>query len=531
MTHFDLERSRSRASLLSGWITAWIAKHHGLTVWAIVSFSVILSCAEALTRRPWCDEAWFASPAYNLLHHGFMGMTVLDPHGFPFAPLVNGIDRFTYWVMPGYIIAQVAWYKLVGFHLFSMRALSVIWSVVALFSWYVIVKALTHRPSVAVLTTFLLGTEQYFIRSAAAGRMDMMCAALSLAGVALYLRFRENFGLALLLAAGCLACAVLTHPNALFGMLLLVVIVATYDRKRVTIRSLALAAVPFVLLGSMWALYVLRAPDLFFSQMRAQSTIPHRFEPTINLYGSAAQEISLRYAPVYRLHSSLPIALVQVVFYSYVLAVLLAIFVPQIRRQPGVRPLLVATGIVFVLLSFLQKNYYYLVYILPFLAAMVAIASVWLFNQGRLWKLAISALILVLIGLNVGIVVVRAEHNDYKYRYMKAVDYLKRHVTSKSIVMGSAELAFQLGFDGRVIDDTRLGYGSGKRPDFIVLEAQYNQFWFPLFSVNEPRTYRYITSLLKQDYELVYDQSKDNYQTRGFSDAAYQVFKRCSNSN
>ena len=42
---------------------------------------------------------------YNLTHHGFMGMTVLDPHGYIFDPYVEGIDRYTYWVMPGILAA------------------------------------------------------------------------------------------------------------------------------------------------------------------------------------------------------------------------------------------------------------------------------------------------------------------------------------------------------------------------------------------------------------------------------------------
>lgn len=528
MARIDIEPKPAGVWLSWYKTAARLGLRPGLTLAVIVGLSAILSCAEALTRRPWCDEAWFASPAYNLIHRGFMGMTVLDPHGFPFAPLVKDIDRLTYWVMPGYIIAQAVWYKLVGFSLFSMRALSVLWSLIALLSWYHIMKWLTHRNSVALLATFLLGVEQYFVRSAAAGRMDMMCAALWLAGVALYVRYRQKMELALLLAACCLAAALFTHPNALFGLVLLGVLVLSYDAKRVTIRSLALASMPFVILGGLWATYVLRAPRTFANQMAAQSTIPHRFEPTLNLVASAMQEVSLRYAPSYRLHSTFPVALVQIVFYSYLAALLMAAFVPGIRRAPGVRPLLVATAIVFILLSFLQKNYYYLVHILPFLTAMVALASAWWWTKGLSAKIAVCTLLLVFAGLNVGIVVMRAEHNDYKHRYLKAVDYLRRNIPPGSLTMGSGELAFQLGFDGQVIDDTRLGYGSGKRPDYIVLEAQYYQFWFPLYSITEPKTFEYLKTLLSEEYDLIYDQTKDAYSTRGSSDAPYQIYERIS---
>src|SRR5436190_7642310 len=79
---------------------------------------VAIFCASAIgvvyTKRPWCDEGWFASVVYNLLHHGVMGLTVLDPHGFIFDTYVKGIDRYTYWIFPSYILGQAAWCSLAG---------------------------------------------------------------------------------------------------------------------------------------------------------------------------------------------------------------------------------------------------------------------------------------------------------------------------------------------------------------------------------------------------------------------------------
>src|SRR4051794_36499645 len=77
-------------------------------VW--MTLVITLFCFLALglsgTKRPWCDEGWFASVAFNLMHRGVMGMTVLDPHGFIFAPFVKDIDKYTYWIMPGYAFMQ-----------------------------------------------------------------------------------------------------------------------------------------------------------------------------------------------------------------------------------------------------------------------------------------------------------------------------------------------------------------------------------------------------------------------------------------
>jgi len=40
-----------------------------------------LTTSLVLTRAPQTDEAWFASPAVNLLRHGFMGTTIVEARG------------------------------------------------------------------------------------------------------------------------------------------------------------------------------------------------------------------------------------------------------------------------------------------------------------------------------------------------------------------------------------------------------------------------------------------------------------------
>jgi len=60
-----------------------------------------LGLTDVFTRAPWCDEAWFGNPAYNLAYKGFMGTTVLDPASSTWKSVkLTGIDRHTYWVMP-----------------------------------------------------------------------------------------------------------------------------------------------------------------------------------------------------------------------------------------------------------------------------------------------------------------------------------------------------------------------------------------------------------------------------------------------
>jgi len=68
-----------------------------------------LAAASALTHRPWCDEAWFASAAFNLVRHSSMSTSVLDPTSTWRSVQLTGIDRYTYWIMPFYILLQSAW--------------------------------------------------------------------------------------------------------------------------------------------------------------------------------------------------------------------------------------------------------------------------------------------------------------------------------------------------------------------------------------------------------------------------------------
>jgi len=496
------------------------------TLAGIILFSLLFATGAALTRRPWCDEAWFASIGYNLDHHGFMGMTVLDPHGYIFHPNVEGIDRYTYWVMPGYLLMQAAWYKVVGLSLFSMRSISIFFGGVALLSWYVVVRWLTGDRSIALLTAFLLGTEQHFAFSAATGRMDMMCAALGLVAPALYIRLRQNFTLALFVASCVSAINLFTHPNAIFGVLAVAVIVLYFDRNRLSTRALLLAFCPFLLLGALWGLYGAQAPHFLVAQFQAQSRVPHRLELPWNPWKSFWQEIELRYGSAYGLNRAFPISLNSIIVALYVVAIITALGVSQIRRQTGTRVVLILTAVAFTLLMCFQKNWYYLVFIIPYYAAVLAIASTWFWRRYLSYRVVVVSLLGLFTIVQLSVVGFRIVHNDYRNRFLEATNFLKSNAKPGDLIMGSGELAFQLGFEGQVLDDSRLGFLSGKKPEFIVIEAHYRDFWLPTLAAYEPATFRYIQDLFYNKYELVYDQTYDGYKTFGFSDRPYQILQR-----
>jgi len=127
-----------------------------------------LSVGRSLTDSPGCDEGWFASPALNLITSGRMATTVLEESNMK---MTTGLHQYTYWIMPANILAQAAWYKAVGFSLFSMRSLSVLFGLLALAAWFSIMKSLTNDNRIALLAVAFIALDFAFVRSASTGRM------------------------------------------------------------------------------------------------------------------------------------------------------------------------------------------------------------------------------------------------------------------------------------------------------------------------------------------------------------------------
>src|ERR1035438_9735040 len=104
-----------------------------IAVGVSVAVYLILASATAVTKGPWCDETWYASPGWNLITKGYMGTSTIEPSSTTWKSVrLTGIDRHTYWAMPFHFLATAGWYTLFGFSLLSVRALSIIWGLIAL---------------------------------------------------------------------------------------------------------------------------------------------------------------------------------------------------------------------------------------------------------------------------------------------------------------------------------------------------------------------------------------------------------------
>ena len=108
----------------------------------------------------------------------------------------------------------------------------------------------------------------------------------------------------------------------------------------------------------------------------------------------------------------------------------------------------------------------------------------------------------------------RVTQRAYATSYLPVTAYLKEHTQSKDIIMGSSELAFELGYVDNLVDDQRLGFRSGKRPNFIVIDKNRYAEWIPQYQQREPETYRYIHGMMEREFHEVLENS------------AYQVYAR-----
>jgi len=91
-----------------------------LALCGILGLFVLLATVTARTAHVYSTEAWFADPAWHLIRDGCLCTTIIESTGF----WLVGADRHTYWILPFHALVQSVWYRLFGFSLWSLRALS-----------------------------------------------------------------------------------------------------------------------------------------------------------------------------------------------------------------------------------------------------------------------------------------------------------------------------------------------------------------------------------------------------------------------
>jgi 4-amino-4-deoxy-L-arabinose transferase-like glycosyltransferase len=462
----------------------------------------------SLAKQPWSDEGSFASPAYNLAFHGFMGTTIVDEGSSG----LTGINAHTYWNAPLGIVIQALFFKLLGFHLVVMRLPSILMGLVAGLSWFVILRRLTGRTWLPVAAMGLILCDYTFLMAASLARYDMMSAGFGAAGLALYLALRErSLPAALLAGNAAVVAAGLTHPLGIVYLLGLGLL-AFRDRRRLDLRSLALAATPFLAGGLAWGLYILEDPASFALQFQANLVVGDRGSGLTLAHPLATlwSELDGRYLRAFGLkeHSpgnQGPIYLKAFVLAVYFAAAIGALAVRRVRAQPGFATLGGLFALVFLFLTFGegQRGAVYLVHVMPLFACLLAFAAADLLARRRPWPWIAGAALAVFLALQLGGTALRAAQDTYGRRYAPPMAYVRTHAGAGELVMGSVAAAFGVGLDRWFVADNRLGYTSGLEPDWIVVDDFLRES-FAEDRARRPDAFRHIQVVLA-GHEKVYD--------------------------
>jgi hypothetical protein len=496
---------------------AFLGHNRAILIGGAVSVVLYLGLATALaiTKLPGRDEAWFSSPALDLIINGTMTTPVLE-HS---ATWHYGLDLHTYWLPPLHFLVAAAWFKVFGFGIVILRSLSVMWGLIALAAWFVFMARVTNSSNVALGTTVLVGVDYFFLLVASDGRMDKMSHALYAAALGVYVSLRESrLGHAVFWSQLLVVGAGLTHPNGLVGFASVAVLVTYYhDFKRLTVNHWILAATPYALGAAGWGLYILQDPHLFVSQFLGNARVAAVATGSVTSPWSSPllalkAEVTHRYLSSFGLGPGMPLVnrFKGVILVAYALGWLGTLLMAVGRRTRPATLLFALTLTTFLVLTVSPtKSWYYLVHITPFLAGCLTF-SAWEVAAGKGRQLLALSILSLLLIVDVAGVVYRIATNPMGRVYDPVVACVKRHSHGDDLVMGDASLLFRLWPTRRTLDDYDLGYYSGHQPAVIVAND---------FDRAMQRDSPYITRLLHNDFRLVCH----------FAD--YQVYRRAESSS
>ena len=310
-----------------------------------------------------------------------------------------------------------------------------------------------------------------------------------------------------MLAANLLiAASLFTHPNGIFAALSLVLCAVWLDRKHLRASSLLIAPLPYIAGALGWLAFILHSPSDFWAQMGANAS--KRGAGIAHPWTAIYEEIWLRhlyhhFLPLYAGAAALARSPGLVLFLA---AIITAVFVPWIRHKRGVQLLLWLTLLRFLSLALVAslKLPYYLVHILPFYAAITAIAAYELWISGhRPARFATAALLIGYLGTQAAlwtrsVVITR----PYQKEYLPMTKLVRSLAGPHDVIDGPSELAFVFGFfDPRLTDDLWLGRFSGKSPSIVVVDERY--YASVIHPDNSTPYSRYIENELKTKFDLV----------------------------
>lgn len=469
----------------------------------IVLLHLVLAAGFARVIHPIDDEAYYASPAANLILKGHFGTTTYEN------PKLPNLEKRSYWVVPLYPLLLSVWFRVLGVGLWEQRLLSVLAGGLVVWAWYQIVLALSRNWHRALAAAALIAID-HTVLSAANGRPDLMGHTWGALGMAAYLLCREGkMPHACFLGYSGAALAGMTHPlPGVLAFANVTLLVFLLDRKRFTFKALAAACAPFIICAVALAIYVhphwLDAytqfhwnasyvpdggrgrlsewRDLVVAWWRVTGFILQEFQPAAG--GSSAGWIKL------------------VVPMTYSVAVAIALASP--RNARGLRTLLVvalANWLLLPMIAGYQKWQYYL-------HVLVLLPPVTVLVLGALWRDRSRVMLVGLAVLISGTVLVQAARivhslkaDNLGTRYQPSATRLREPPFDQGTFWGKAYWGYAVGLD-RLTEDNDFGQFSHKRKDFLILTLDQ-----PGARGDMPRNESgdRLVRMLSQEYRLVHE--------------------------
>jgi 4-amino-4-deoxy-L-arabinose transferase-like glycosyltransferase len=461
-----------------------------------------LSLWLARTKAPWCDEGWWVNPAYNLAFHGRMGMSVVQPSGQFINAYLRGLQERTYTYPPNHFVALAGWFRLFGFSVFTARAYSACWSVLALAAVFFIALRLFPDPRVAQLAALFIAIDFIFLWTTADGRPDAMANCLAVCSVAAYLRLREkHLGTAVLVSQILAAAGVFAHLNALVVMPALAGAAWFLDRKRLRPQYALWAVAPYLFFALLWSIYIMRSPADFVAQFLPQAGWSERWRGFLRPDLVIVAEVVRHLAPycLDGLWQGVMNGRAVLIPFLY-LAALIWFLRSRRRLETTERAFLLFTIVLLCGMTFLNgfKGYYYLIYIVPAYDVILAawLLTLWKGSKQGKWAASFIALAFAILQVSTSIQHIRAD--EYRRDYEPAVWDLERYRSNGQSIMGTAALGLGLHFAG-FQDDIRQGTYSGLDPDVLVLDRSYRRFTRG-FEKDEPPVFTHIVARLSSQY-------------------------------
>jgi hypothetical protein len=121
-----------------------------------------------------------------------------------------------------------------------------------------------------------------------------------------------------------------------------------------------------------------------------------------------------------------------------------------------------------------MKLHFYLIHVLPWLYLLTALAAARIWHGGGWKKPAVAVWLtgyFLIQGAGSAYPIYRNSMSDY----VAAARFVEKHAAPDRLIMGSAELGFEIGYADDLLDDWTLGCLNGLQPDIIVQENGYRQ--------------------------------------------------------